>query len=894
MIQFEHPIVLLALVPLAPYLWVCHRRSYADLTPARAATSLALRGLALALVVLALSKPVWTLENRDEAVLFVVDVSDSVRAETLDAAMADVATWTSDLGAGRSAGLVLFGGSPSLVRSPSKDKLDVKEFASRIQHRRERDRIGERLRQLERGELGEPEKAEMARLLGEQAANESWRKEIAADDTNLEAACRLARATLPAEARRRIVLLTDGNAAKGDAARELVELRRAGVSAHVVPLRPKDAPEVVAEALLAPAEAQVKAPFDLELHVQSNRATEAEVKILRNRFVVASRSLALKEGKNVLEIPRISLEEGFHEFEAVVSAKDDTLLENNVARTAVRVAGRPKVLLVEREERQARHLEEALQAAEIHVEIRPPQGAPSDMNDLLNYDVLVLSDVGADSLTPSQMSMIKQYVREMGGGLVMIGGEQSFGLGGYYKTPVEEALPVKMPIRKNVEKPNLALILAIDKSGSMTGNKIELAKEAAIASAEVLKANDQFGVVAFDSLAQWICELTSASEFDSIAHQVARLEAGGGTNVYPALYDAYQALQGSDAKLKHIILLSDGVTEGSGYEELAQHIASDGITLSTVGMGDDCDKPFLENLANIANGEFYFTSDFSAVPQILTRETMRASKSMLVEEPFVPRVVSVTPAMAGIDFEAAPFLLGYVATQAKETATTGLRSEYGDPVYAEWRYGLGRSAAFTSDAKARWAGDWIAWESFSKFWGQVIRSVMSTGSHRDIRSRSRVSVTNGIATLTLDVRGRAGDFRDDVAPDVSILDAGAEPRPLDVEHTAPGLYTARFPIEKYGNFYRLLVVHRQGGEPVDVKALAVSESFSPEFRTAAPNEELLRHIARETNGVFAPSTDDIWKFTGDPGRTPQDTWPWWLVAAAILLPLDIAVRRLGT
>lgn len=895
MIQFEHPWFLAALIFIAPYLLYATWKSYADLRPGRRYLSLALRMLALTLVVFALSKPVLSLRNTDESVLFIIDVSDSVAPEALDEAFARVQKETASTSLGQSAGILLFAGKPSLAVPLGREKIELtNNLKSHLFHRRERDRIEARIREIERGELKDSDKAELDNLQKEKAAIELWRREIGADDSNLESACRLARATLPAESRRRIVLFTDGNATRGDMSRELLEQKRASISIHTIALRKKDAPEVIAESLNAPAEAQVKAPFDVEFTIQSNRATDAQVKIFRNKFLIATRELPLKEGRNIVEVPRLTLEEGFHEFEAVVSAKNDTVLENNIARTAVRVAGRPKVLLIERETSQARYLEDALTTAEIQVEVRPPSGVPAEMNDLLNYDVMIFSDISADQMSIQQMDMVKRYVREYGGGFVMIGGEHSFGLGGYYRTPIEEALPVKMPIRKNVEKPNLALVLVIDKSGSMDGAKIELAKEAALASAEVLKANDQFGVVAFDSLAEWICELTSASEFDAISSRVARLQAGGGTNIYPALYNAYQALLTCDAKLKHIILMTDGISEGSGYQELAAHIASDEITLSTVGIGEDADRKFLTDLASAANGETYFTNDFNAIPQILTKETLRASKSMLIEEPFVPKLVAKSDALKGVEMDKAPFLLGYVATQSKETAVVSLKSDYGDPVLATWRYGLGHSAAFTSDAKARWAGDWIGWEYFSKFWGQLVRSVMSTGAHKDLRTRSRVTVGEGKATITLDVRGRAGDFRDDVQPDVSVAEAGGDPKPLEVKHVAPGLFTAEMPIAKYGDFYRFMVVHRQGGEPVEVRALAVTESYSPEFKNPLPNEGVLRNISKDTNGIYDPGTGAVWKFEGEPGRTPQDTWWWWLVAASILLPIDIAVRRLGT
>ncbi|TAH37269.1 MAG: VWA domain-containing protein [Planctomycetota bacterium] len=894
MLQFESPLWFLALLPLLPWLLYWRHRSYADLSPLRSWLGCGLRVLALAAVVLALSRPVLLLRNRDRAVLFLVDVSDSVPDTALDEAWSQVSAAATDLDSGCSAGLVLFAGAPVLARPLQAEPLELTdELRRRMFHQREKDRLQARAAELERSDLDETARAELQRLRQELDGVELWRREIGAQDTDLEAACRLARALLPAEARGRLALFSDGNATRGDLLREIAELRQGGVSLHAQLLRRADKPDVLAEELRVPAEVQIRAPFNAEIALNSNYETDAEVRFFRNKFLVSTQALRLKPGKNLLQVPKISLEEGFHEFEAVVAAAGDTRLENNVARAAVRVAGRPKVLLVERERELARHLEEALAAADIQVETRPEAGVPAEMNDLLNYDALILSDVAASAMTVPQMELIKRYVREMGGGLVMLGGEHSFGLGGYYRTPVEDALPVRMPMRKNVEKPNLALLLVIDKSGSMGGDKIELAKEAAIASAEVLKPADRFGVIAFDSLAETICPVTDAADLAGISSQIARLASGGGTHIYPALYDAYQALLSEDAKLKHIILLSDGHTEGTGYDQLVSHIAADGITLSCVGIGEGADEKLLGGMAEGAGGEYYFTNDFASIPQIFTRETLRASKSMLVEEPFLPQVTAETEALKGVDLASMPFLLGYVATQAKPTATVALKSEYGDPVLATWRYGLGRAAAFTSDAKARWAADWIGWSSFSKFWGQLVRSVMSTGAHHELRSSARVDVAGGSAALTLDVRGRAGEFRDDVRPEVSLYRSGEGAEPLPVEHLAPGLYRARFPLQSNGDFYRLMLVQKQGEDVVDLKALAVTQSYSPEFRNLMADAGVLRLAAAETGGVYAPAPEQVWEFSGDAARTLHDTWWWWLLLAILVLPLDLALRRFG-
>ena len=896
MIQLEQPLWLLLLLGL-PLLWLPHRQSYADLSPERARAALVARALGLSLLALALARPVVTLRSQEQALLFLVDVSESVPSEALEARFAEVAAQTQELSREQRAGLILFAQRPRLVVPPRRAPLAL-DAALRplLLHARERERLRQRKQALERGELDAAAQGELAQVEADLARVERWREELGVEATDPAAACRLARGALPRGVRRRLVFLSDGNANRGDLLQELEALRREGVPLDALPLRlERERPELIAEELRAPAEARVQAPFDLELVTRASAATKARVTVYRNKFQVSTREVELRAGRNVLSIPRLQLDEGFHEFEAVITPLDaaqDTRIENNVARGAVRVEGRPKVLIVEREPREARYLEEVLRAEEIEVELRPPQGTPSELNDLLGYDVLVLSDVPSEVMDRRQMELIKRYVKELGGGLIMLGGEKSFGLGGYYRTPIEEALPVKMPIRKNVEKPNLALALVIDKSGSMSGEKIQLAKEAAIASAEVLKATDEFGVVAFDSLAEWICPITPATERDAIVTTVARLEPGGGTNIYPGLYKAYQALLDSRAKLKHIILLSDGQTTGSGYEELVSHIAADSITLSTVGIGEGADKVLLTNLAEWGGGESYFTSDFSTIPQIFTRETLRASKSMLVEEPFVPRLVAQHAALKGIDPESFPFLLGYVATQPKRTATQVLASEYGDPVLALWSYGLGRAAAWTSDAKARWAGDWIAWEGFSKLWAQLIRSVMATGGRSSLRTASQVQIEDGRVRVQLDVRGRQGEFRDDVEPELLLsTEQERQPRAVAVRHTAPGVFEAEFPLEAYGSFHRLMLAQRKGEQLLGTKVLAVTESYSPEFRRSGPDEAALQLAAERSGGRYDPAPAQLWQVEGESAPSPRDAWWWCVLAAACLLVVDVGIRR---
>ena len=896
MLQFETPGFLLALLVLIPFLLFWYRKSYANLKQRAGLLALLIRTLALTSILLALSRPVAILENKDRAILFLLDISDSVSPETLEIAWSEIQEHCSQRSNDELAGLIVFANQPVLLLPLTAGDLELSsEHRQRLFHRRSMESLESQLEELRGLAPDAPGRQEIPELERQIERLDAWTGELGTDQTHLEAACRMARGLLPQEVRRRLVIFSDGNLNRGDMLRETNALSQAGISVHARVLDRSATPEVLAEGVYLPAEVQVQAPFTAEFNIVSSVATEARVRIFRNRFKIQEQDLSLRKGDNLLKIDKLQVEEGFHQFECVVEPKVDTIIQNNSATGVVRVTGRPKVLLVDPDEREARYLEQALLDEEIDVELRPLEGVPKNLDDLLNFDVVILSDVPSSSFAPRAMDALRTYVRDMGGGLVMLGGESSFGLGGYYRTPVEEVLPVKMPIKKNLEKPNLALVLVIDKSGSMKGPKIQLAKEAAIASAEILKTTDRFGVVAFDSRAQWVTPMTSSSDKHGITQTISRLVPGGGTNFYPALHDAWQALLSETAKLKHVILLSDGQSQSQDYQSLAAHLAADGITLSTVGIGDGADARLLDDLARIGGGEYYFTNNHRSIPQILTRETMRASKSMLVEEPFLPTLIATADPLKGIDPASIPFLLGYVATQPKERAEVSMVSDYGDPILATWTTGLGKSVAFTSDAKSRWSADWIGWDSFGKFWGQLVRSVMSTGAHKELRPRAEINVHQGIATVDIDVRDRLGAFRDDVVPEISLIGTQeSESSDLTVEHVGPGLFQASFPIDRYGEAYRMLVVHKQEAEIMDIKALGISESYSPEFRTLLPDEELLRSVADATGGKVNPDQDAIWHFDGRPARTPKETWWYWLILAACLLPLDIGVRRLGT
>jgi hypothetical protein len=423
----------------------------------------------------------------------------------------------------------------------------------------------------------------------------------------------------------------------------------------------------------------------------------------------------------------------------------------------------------------------------------------------------------------------------------------------------------------------------------MGGDKIEMAKSAARSAVELLGASDQIGVIAFDGDAYTISEMQSASDKGRVSDEIARIEAGGGTSMYPGMEQAYEFLVAAPAKLKHVIVLTDGISSPGDFEGLASTMASARITVSTVAVGSDADTGLLEEIAKTGGGRYYFTDDPAAVPQIFAKETVTASKSAISEQPFVPQIVRATQAFAGLDLESAPFLLGYVATRPKATSEVVLATEKGDPLLAWWRYGLGMTAAFTSDAKSRWAAEWLPWPGYSKFWAQTVRHLMRKGDAKgqtvDIVERG------GRATLTLDAADPAGRFVNEAETEMTLIDPQLASRKLPLAQTAPGRYVAEFDTPRAGA-YHIEIVQRKGGQELWRQSRGLTVGYSDELRLRPTNEELLRQLAAVSGGKHGAAAEDVFAADDRTAQRPMPLWHYLVTAAALLLVVDVGLRRI--
>src|SRR5439155_14570561 len=446
--------------------------------------------------------------------------------------------------------------------------------------------------------------------------------------------------------------------------------------------------EVQVSAVNVPAQVREGEPFYVEVVVDSNHDDESgQIEVYRGAHKVVSEKKALTKGENRFRFRQTVTGEKLAHYTARVSGYKDQFQDNNTASGLVFSSGKPRVLLIENDMKLARHLQWALEQEGILVDVRPAKGTPDSLADLQNYELLMISNIPATDLTQRQMEVARTYVQDLGGGLIMLGGDQSFGLGGYYKTTLEEILPVRSDFEKEKEKPSLAMVLVIDKSGSMGGTKMELAKDAAKGAVELLGPNDKVGVIALEGETYWVCEVQAAGNKTYIMDKISSIEAGGGTVMAPAMEAAFEAPRDTVAKLKHVIILTDGISSPGPFEEISQNMANARITCSTVGIsygGEEVDEKLLKEIAQIANGRYYFTDDPASVPQIFAKETVTASKSAINEQPFLPQVLRPTQVLSEISFADAPFLLGYVTTRPKPTCEFILATEKGDPLLAWW------------------------------------------------------------------------------------------------------------------------------------------------------------------------------------------------------------------
>jgi len=699
--------------------------------------------------------------------------------------------------------------------------------------------------------------------------------------TDLAAALRLAGSILPIDRRRHIVLVSDGRANLGDAVGEARLLRAEGVRVDTFPLQVPTGVEAYVDRLSAPPSLAQGEQTSVGAVIVSNTATPVTVRWYLDRNLVNTIHLNLPVGETSVSQLVKPTEPGFHAVRVVIDPVRDTYAENNLGEALIQVVGPPRILLVEATPGDASSLEAALHSTGIGSTTIAPGALPRSAADLAAYQAVVLVNVPASSLGADAMALLQASVRDLGMGLVVIGGSDSYGPGGYAGTPLETALPVQIQLPQDMQKPPVAVMLVLESSESSQGDQV--VRGAADAVIDQLTPKDRVGVTN-GTMGNVVVPLGPLTDKAKVKAQIDVMNLGDPPTYTPDLNAADQALSRTSASIKHIIMLADGDAPDD-YQTVITRLHSHGITVSTVAVGaNPADASGLQAMAGWGHGRFYQSNSISDVPQIFLKETREALKPWIVEGSITPRLSSLANVLPGVPLDTLPALTGYVATTPRSAADVVLKSPQGDPLLATWQYGLGRVIAWTSDAQGRWSADLLRWPSANRFFGDMVRYSLPQAGDPALQVETQVQGDHTHILVTAPAVSGATLTVSAVTPDLA-------DRQLALAPTGPGRFEGDLPTDQVGS-YLLHVTESTGGLITHSNTTGLVVPYSPEYRNLGTDLATLRAIARAGGGTVLTDLARVFRLPVPSVQAALPIAELLLVIAILLFPIDVALRRL--
>lgn len=839
-LEFARPLLLLLLPAYIALIYLIDRRGGRRSRRIKHRVARVMRCLLTCLCVLALAAPSVVLPGGQQAVWILADASASARGMQ-DQMTQSVRTALENKDASVNAGVIAFGGN-AMVEKP----------------------------------------------LAQDGTYNGVTTAVDAQSSDLSSALTLASALLPEDAQGRIVVLSDG--ATEDVRAAAQQLAARGVTVDFQSFSGDALPDAQISQLNVPSRVYQRQSFTVTVQVTANHDTAGTLVLYQNRTPVSSREVTLRRGDNTFTFRDVAADTGVVTYEARLISEGDSCAQNDSMGGYVYVQGAPKLLLVEGTQGEGSEMAAMLSAAAMQYETVLPAQLPYDAEQLRQYDGVILVNVDYDAADEEQWAALDSAVRVLGRGLTVIGGDSSYALGGYRGSKLEEMLPVTIDVRNKLDLPSLALMLVIDKSGSMSDGmfgttRLELAKEAAMRAAEVLTPNDQVGVIAFDDAAKWVVNLQKAEDVEAIQNQIGTIRPGGGTAFFTALYEATYALMNAQAQQKHIIFLTDGEAGDTGYLQLCDIMQQNDITLTTVAVGSGADQATLRTLAQQGGGRAYAANEFDNLPKIFTKETYLVSGSYVQNRTFTP---VITEQSALTDFEGFPQLSGYLAATEKSLATVSLMSDREDPILAWWQYGAGRVVAFMADSRGAWTSEFLQWDQAAAFYGGMAAFTLP-GEEREGQLTTERQGDALRIVYTAPEGAQTG-----LSTSVTALLPDGTQTQLALQESAPGVYEGEIAAAQLGAYALRVEQHDASGELQRVMEGGAVNGYSGEYDLRSQNSEsTLPYLSALTGGREITDSVEMLKATHAVVRARRDLTQPVLWALMVLLLCDIALRRLS-
>ncbi|MBI2193295.1 MAG: VWA domain-containing protein [Planctomycetes bacterium] len=817
--------------------------------------STALRAAVLVLLLLAAAQPFWRhMHPAPLDLTFLLDVSDSVSREERRTFLEILNSIGQQLDEEERSRLIVFGSDARLVRE-------------------------------DRGAVRHVEQA----------------YEMDGGRTHLASALRMALFHSDPGSLRRVVLFSDGNQNLEDAAVVLPLLRQLQIPVFTFGprgKRPESSRHPYFEQLSAPQQVGGDERFYLHLFLRNptSAAISAAVRVRWDDAALGEHRLVLPPGLTPFRLVQHEAREGIHSVRAELELPDASRGGPFSALGFVHVIGKPRVMLVDRDEGRRRFLAELLEKDFV---VDERYALTADFQDLLRAECIILNDVPTTELRRGEMDLLARVVQDTGAGLLVVGGDDENGMSSYRRTRLEDVLPVRLDLRSSKGRRDFALVLAIDKSGSMDGEKIEMAHRSAIKAVESLEPGDVIGVLAFDAAPQWLVPLTTLeTDRQPVIESINALEAGGGTDARFAIQVVFQELLHRQMNIKqHVVLISDGITDEAGFVAMAEQMVQADITVSVIAIGEGANLPLLESLKRAGRGEFFHVTDLQNLPQIVLRDMEeRMQKVNLIRTEFQPRLFEPHPITKGIDGSSLPLLRSYSLSQLKSAGHKPLTTNFKnteDPILAAWIYGLGKCSAMLSGLRTGWLGVGTDWKQFGTLWSQLVRWT----ARSDSLDHPLLKLAREGDRLRLEIR--VPIKAEDVPQGILARLSGPEgnPIPIPLEQKTPFDYTGEVQIDSTASHALVIEGYRASGPwvqayPIHIPTAVPIEKLPVESPHERPNLVLLERLAKETGGAF--EADPGWVLRrGDPVEERKEYWPALVILAMALFLADVALRRMS-